>query len=173
MRRLKMIKNHITYERANQLLRYDPETGKLFWKVRKKGGKGFGGEAGYLNKSIGYMYVGIDNYRCLVHRIIWLLHYGYAPDCQIDHINRDRADNRIENLRLATRNESDNHQNRSLPSNNKSGVIGVSWHKAARKWCVEIWVDKVKHYIGLFENFEDAVIARKAAESRYHTFANS
>lgn len=168
-----MIKNHITYERASQLLHYDPETGELYWKIKKKGGRGFGNTAGGLNKATGYLYVGIDKYRCLVHRIAWLLHYGYMPHCQIDHINRKRADNRIENLRLATRNESDNHQNRSLSSSNTSGFMGVYWHKTAKKWCVEIWVDKVKHYIGLFSNFDDAVLARKAAELKYFTFANS
>lgn len=168
-----MIKNHITYEQASQLLRYEPDTGKLFWVVRKKGGKGYGSEAGYMNKKIGYMYVGINRYRCLVHRIAWLLHYGYAPDCQIDHIDRNRSNNRIDNLRLAQRNEKDNHQNKSISSNNTSGALGVYWHKAAKKWCSEIWVDNIKHYLGIFEEFEDAVAARKAAELKYFTFANS
>jgi len=168
-----MIKNHITYERASQLLRYEPDTGKLFWKVRRKGGKGLNGEAGYLNKNIGYMYVGIDKYRCLVHRIAWLLHYRYAPNCQIDHISRNRADNRIENLRLAPRNEKDNHQNKSISKNNTSGCLGVYRHKAAQKWCAELWVGDTKKYLGLFINIDDAVAARKAAELQYFTFANS
>jgi len=167
-----MIKNDITYERASQLLSYDPETGKLYWKTKHKGGKGFGNEAGCLNKKLGYVYVGVDKRRCLAHRIIWLLYHGYAPECQIDHIDRNRSNNKINNLRLALRNEKDNHQNKSISSNNTSGALGVYWHKGAKKWCAEIWVNDIKQYLGLFTDFNDAVAARRAAELKYFTFAN-
>jgi|694.fasta_scaffold14904_13 hypothetical protein len=160
----------IIIENAAQLLDYDPETGEMVWKVRKKGSRGRGKKAGHA--SHGYIVVGLTGKRLFGHRIAWFLHYGNLPEQQIDHKDRDRSNNKIDNLRIAENNWFDNHQNRSLPSNNTSGVIGVKWHKVSGKWVAQIQVNKKQIHLGLFESFEDAVAARRAAELKYFTFAN-
>lgn len=81
----------------------------------------------------------------------------------IDHINHNTVDNRKNNLRIVTR--SQNQMNTKLRSNNTSGVKGVS--KQDNKWKVSIQVNKESKYIGLFDNFDDAVKARKNAEKKY------
>ena len=97
--------------------------------------------------------------------LAWLYVYKKWPEDCIDHINHIRTDNRIENLREVEK--SQNQKNMSKDRRNKSGHSGVIWYKAYEKWSAEIWVNKVKHFLGYFENFEDAVLARKAAEERH------
>lgn len=91
------------------------------------------------------------------------MHNGEIPEgMQIDHINHARNDNRIENLRLAT--IFDNNQNMSKGRANASGHVGVSWHKSAQKWCAEIHANGVKYYLGIYDDINDAIRARKLAE---------
>ena len=80
----------------------------------------------------------------------------------IDHINRNRCDNRIENLR--TIKKSENPVNCSVYSNSKSGHKGISWLERLQKWQVNIQYKNKNHYIGVFENIDDAILARKQAE---------
>lgn len=100
------------------------------------------------------------------HRVIWAMVHGKWPEDEIDHINHDKADNRIENLRDVTRQE--NCRNRSMNSNNTSGTTGVHWSNASK-----IWVARIKIgggalvHIGSFKNKQDAIDARKAAEIKY------
>lgn len=88
---------------------------------------------------------------------------------EIDHINRDKLDNRRSNLRIVTRNE--NQWNRGLSRNNRSGIKGVSFIQKCKKWYASIWYESKCYNLGLYENLEDAVIARKEAEGRMHQFA--
>lgn len=85
----------------------------------------------------------------------------------IDHKDGElsRKDNRKSNLRIATR--SQNQMNKGKQKNNKSGVVGVGWHKTSGKWAAYIAVDNKQIHLGLFDNFEDAVKARKEAEDKY------
>lgn len=82
-----------------------------------------------------------------------------------DHINQNKLDNRKENLRTVTK--SQNGFNRGKQSNNTSGVKGVSWHKKAKKWMVEIKHGDLKEYFGLFINLEDAKKVREKAEMEF------
>jgi hypothetical protein len=91
--------------------------------------------------------------------------HGVWPEDQIDHINRDRADNRIENLREVTNKQ--NQQNRSTNSDNTSGHTGVSWYKPYSKWRAQIKHNHKVIHLGYFTNIEDAIAARKAAEKLY------
>jgi hypothetical protein len=100
-----------------------------------------------------------------VHRLIFMYHNGYCPD-QLDHINRDSLDNRIENLRPAT--SSQNMMNRKLFSNSKSGYSGVSWHKASGKWFVYVDSNKRRRNIGYFEDLELAALVASEARDKYH-----
>jgi len=161
----------IIKELAPQLLDYDAETGTVYWKVdSKRGSVKAGDRAGCLN--LGYRKIKLAKRPIVEHRIVWFLHYGYLPDCQIDHIDRDRANNKISNLRLAPRNEKDNSQNTSVRSHNVSGVTGVNWFKLRNKWRARITVGQKEISLGLFIDFNDAVAARRAAELKYFTFAN-
>ena len=113
----------------------------------------------------GYRTIGINNCRFLEHRVVWLLCKGEWPLDQIDHKNRIRDDNRIENLRIASQRQ--NSMNSSISKNNKSGKTGVTWHKHTNKWRVRIRVDGQSIYLGLFKYKQDAINARKEAEKKY------
>ncbi|AUR93247.1 DNA-binding domain protein [Vibrio phage 1.186.O._10N.286.49.E3] len=113
-----------------------------------------------------YKDVSISNSSYQQHRIVYILHNGtIEKEMQIDHINGDSTDNRIENLRLVDGFE--NHKNTRRHSNNTSGVTGVSWHSQAGKWNPRIQVDNKYISLGLFSDFSKAVKARKEAEVKY------
>jgi hypothetical protein len=138
----------ITYEVVKKLFEY--QDGKLFWKVAR-GGKKAGDEAGCINK-LGYRRVVINGKSYFVHRIIWLYTYGEMPKEEIDHINHNRSDNRIENIRAVSR--SDNAKNHPITSNNKSGCTGVS--KFRNKWRAITSYNGEQIYLGLFDDKETA-----------------
>lgn len=100
----------------------------------------------------------------------WLYIYGEFPDGEIDHINGNKADNRICNLRCVD--HFTNMKNYPLPRNNKSGIIGVSWYKALSKWEAKIQHDGKSIHLGYFDDLDDAAKARKAAEEKYSFHAN-
>jgi len=103
--------------------------------------------------------------RILLHKLIFLYHYGYIPKV-IDHIDRDKSNNKIENLREATK--SLNEANTGPRPKNKSGYKGVCWHRAAKKWRVTL---REKHY-GLFEDLKEAVDEyNKLSKEVYGEFA--
>ena len=103
-----------------------------------------------------------------VHRLAWALHYGEWPKGQIDHINGDKSDNRIENLRVVSNLQ--NKQNIMPPVNNTSGYLGVSYHKKSGKFAANIKVDGKITYLGVFETPELASIAYKEAKEKMHPF---
>lgn len=84
---------------------------------------------------------------------------------QVDHIKHKNYDNRKSQLRIVT--NAQNSMNRTIQSNNTSGVTGIYWDEKKQRWCVEIMINQKKIYIGVFENFNDAVKARKEAEEKY------
>ena len=100
----------------------------------------------------------------LGHRLAWMYTYGKFPDSgmEIDHIDGDGTNNSLRNLREVT--SSENKQNMSLGSDNTSGVVGVNWHKGGKKWMASITFQKTSLYLGLYEDFDDAVAVRKQAE---------
>lgn len=100
-----------------------------------------------------------------VSNIVWLLTYGTWPTKQVDHINRNKTDNRPQNLREAT--DVENALNRKVRSTNWSGMPGVSWYKKLAKWMVSITVHGVRIHLGYFIELEDAIKARHDAEVRY------
>lgn len=111
--------------------------------------------------SKGYLCVG----RYLAHRLAWFLYYGVEPIGQIDHINQNKTDNRIVNLRCVSNRE--NHRNMPIQKNNKSGLMGVHFSKLKRKWVSYIKVDGKRIHIGSFSGFFDACCARKSAEVKF------
>ena len=139
----------------------------LFWRESSKGRGDISTPAGGF-KLTGYRSIQVKGKRYLTHRLIWLYVYGKFPDDQIDHINGRPSDNRLENLRDVTQQE--NNKNQKKPCTNKSGHLGVCWHKNTEKWSARIDVDGVNKYLGLFNVLEDAVAVRQAAsiEHGYH-----
>ena len=152
----------LTQARLRELLDYDPATGVFRWRV-SRGGKKAGKEAGSIDCN-GYRRIDIDSRRYYSGRLAFLWMTGAWPDSCIDHINRNRADDRWCNLRLATWKE--NGRNKSLSRNNRLGVIGVRYRKNYPKKPYEarIYKDGKEIWIGQFPSLEEAVAARQKAE---------
>ena len=163
-----------------QLLRYDPGTGKLYWLKRD------------ISQCVDYramrvfntQFAGKEAFTCrmgkkhlqgrifrrpyLAHRVVWALVYGEWPNGQIDHINGNPIDNRLSNLRDIP--SAENQRNMRRPSNNTSGVSGVSWNASHKKWRVRISRCGKEIMVGRFSDFGEAVQARAAAllDNGYH-----
>ncbi len=106
-------------------------------------------KAGCARGQRGYHRMYVDGKPYYLHRLIWILFYGELPE-QIDHIDGDRANSHVANLRAATK--SQNHYNKGPAARNKSGFKGVCWHKVTKKWVVQIREGgRVKH-LGYFED---------------------
>jgi len=119
--------------------------------------------AGTINDQ-GYRQISVSGKNYKAHRLIWLYVHGRWPN-EVDHIDHDQLNNRIENLREVT--HRDNMLNLSIPKNNSSGVVGVSWNKSHKKWRAQIRVNGKMVYLGGFTLKEDAIKARKEAERKY------
>lgn len=152
--------------RLKELLHYDPDTG-VFTNIKARKGIRVGDVSGTTDRH-GYKVIYIDRRQYKAHRLAWLYVNGEFPPEQIDHINRDREDNRICNLRCATRTE--NNQNLSVSSRNTSGHIGVSWCARLQKWHARIMANRKYIHIGYFNEIVDAIAARESAKRQYHTF---
>lgn len=148
----------ITQDEVRRL--FDYKDGKLFWKV-SRGKVSKGREAGYSDAK-GYRIVGIKRRHYKAHRLIWLHHYGYFPENSLDHINRNTLDNRITNLREVS--NSCNIRNTGVSKNNTSGVKGVYWHKKERKWYSHVKENGRTRYLGRYDDFDEAILARLTAE---------
>jgi len=146
-----------------RLFEYNPATG-VFARLVTTAPALAGSEAGTVSKG-GYRQIQIQGARYYAQRLAWLYTFGRWPIGQIDHINGDKSDNRIENLREVTHAENGKNQKRSCA--NTSGVTGVSRHKRASKWQARINADGVEKHLGLFVNKQDAVEARQAAEVKF------
>jgi hypothetical protein len=136
----------------------------FLYRRTSQGGVKPGTVAGSVIQRGGHISVSIGDRRYLAHRIIWALATGEDPaPYQIDHINGDRTDNRIENLRKVTHQQNAMHRTRAQ-SNSCSGVVGVCHHKATGKWAASICINGKSIYLGLHEQIEDAIAIRIAKE---------
>lgn len=165
-----------------QTVEYDLETGIFRWKNRpvemfnedgRGGRKGnaarwnsrFAGKQINNKNADGYIQICILGKFYMASRVAWFLVNGEWPDCEIDHINGEVSDNRLINLRQATR--SLNCANRSILKSNTSGHKGVGWHKAVNKWVAKIGVDGKEIYLGAFSSKDDAIAAYTTAAQKY------
>jgi hypothetical protein len=150
------------------ILDYDRETGVFTWKVRRRcqGGRTvIGAQAGFVRGCDGYVFIGIDGTAYPAQKLAWLHVTGEWPIAIVDHKSRDRADNRFDNLRLATQTE--NNQNKSIRSDNASGVTGVSFDDARGRWAARLKTGGKYLHLGRFATIDDAVAARRAAERKH------
>ena len=152
----------ITQNRLRELLQYAPETGEFMWRVSHPRAK-VGAIAGATDH-YGYVVIRLDGHLYKAHRLAWLYVHGVWPPKNIDHINRVKNDNRMENLRLAD--QSINMHNVDVRVNSKSGVAGVTWRADRKKWNARIKVGYKNFNLGLFDDVAAAVAARRAAEVR-------
>lgn len=116
----------------------------------------------------GYIRIELDNRKYMAHRLAWLYMFGKDPDAEIDHINGNRSDNRLANLREAIRSE--NMQNKGKYRNNSSGLTGVSWSKVRNKWAANIQAGNVQKNLGFFSTKEEAYLAYLKAKAEKHAF---
>lgn len=142
---------------------FEYKDGELFRKV-SKGASKKGSNAG-TKKPDGCFHVRIDSGTYLLHRVIFMMHYGYVPS-QIDHIDGNRSNNRIENLRPAT--HSQNAQNAKTRKDSINGVKNVSWHKANQSWVVRIQANGKRMLVGQFKDLELAELVAMEARNKYH-----
>jgi hypothetical protein len=155
----------LTQERVQHLFTYDKENGLLIRNF--KTGRALAGTSSFAKDKDGYHIVGIDNKLYRTHRVIWLYVYGEFPSGFLDHINRNRTDNRIENLREVSKAQS--RENIGVARSNKCGLKGIWLHKQTKKWCASICSNGKKIHLGSFDLIEDAYAAYQKAAFLYHT----
>ena len=163
-----------------ELLSYDPDTGELHWKKRDEKwfsdgrhsrshnaaawNARYSGKRAFTSLNTGGYFQGELFHRAtLAHRVAWAIFYGEWPSDELDHINRDRRDNRVANLRLANR--SINCRNQTLTPT-ETGVVGVNKRRGRKRWHAHIGDGHQLKSLGYFDNLSDAIAARKAAETR-------
>ena len=153
---------------VREFFNYDAETGLLTWRIRRANCIKTGDRAGYL-KADGYLIVGVCWKLQLVHRVAWVHYYGAEAPKYIDHINGNRSDNRIANLRAATPKQNVQNIKKAYSTNKSSGVLGVYWHQCG-KWQARIQTDGRSKSLGLFATKEEAHQAYLKAKREFHEF---
>jgi hypothetical protein len=145
--------------KIKELVEYYPDTGIIKWRVNRKGPAKAGMVAG-AKHGRGYIILAVDNVSYLAHRLAWAIHYGsISEDMQIDHINGDRSDNRICNLRIAT--HAENCRNSRARKHNKSGIKGV--RKMRSKWSSRLRINGKEIWLGSYNTPEEAKQAHDTA----------
>lgn len=154
-------------ELLKEKISYSPDTGHFTWLINVPKRKS-GDIAGHVD-SDGYREICVHGKKYWAHRLAWLFFYGEMPQENIDHINGNRDDNRIINLRLAS--VALNNQNRrSAQANNKTGLLGVCWHKKTNKFRAQIKLNGKKIHIGLYSTKELAYAAYVETKRKIHLF---
>lgn len=152
----------LTKDYLHQIFEY--RDGFLYWKI-KVGGMSPGDKAGSTSVNNGRTHVQIKRKFYKVHRIIFMMFYGYIPK-EIDHADTNESNNKIENLREAT--SSQNNYNQKLRKDNTSGIKGVTWDKSRQKWHVQVVVNKKPVFQARFDDLELAELVAQEARDKYH-----
>lgn len=159
------MKKDLEAARVRELLDYDPQSGKLTWRVCRGLVRAGQTASGALND--GYQRIKVDGRVYRVHRVIWLHVYGAWPHGPIDHRDGDRSNNSLANLRLCS--VAQNNQNVNA-ARGQSGLLGASFHKASGRWYSRICVDGKERSLGLFDTAREAHAAYVAAKTELHPF---
>ena len=155
----------LTAETLRALLDYELDGGIFRWRVSRQRIQ-IGAVAGAVN-SDGYIVIRINGTLFKAHRLAWLYTHGVMPTHDIDHLNGNKADNRITNLRDVSRSVNMQNQTRA-GRGSASGLLGVSWNKRVERWHASIWVNKRKQHIGYFNTADEAHAAYLAAKLQLH-----
>lgn len=159
----------LTEERLKEVCDYDPETGALTWRIPRRKCK-VGALIGSPDDR-GYLKVKIDYRIYYIHRLAWLYMTGAWPTHDVDHIDRNKANNAWGNLRAATQKQ--NSENVGLTRGNRSGIKGVSWSPIHKKWRARIKHNYKGITLGYFDDVASAVQARKEAELTLFTHSQA
>lgn len=154
---------NITQDFVRSIFDYHPD-GYLVWKERRNGirpDRKVGSKT-----DAGYIITGLNGKYIYVHRLIWLWHTGKHPEFELDHIDCVKDNNRIENLREASRLE--NSCNKKLRKDSTSGFKGVSWHKRVKQWQARVCFNKKRHHLGYFDTPEEASAAYELHAQQLH-----
>lgn len=159
----------LTQTSIKEVLDYNPLTGEFRWRKTVSRTRA-GSVAGKPTKN-GYRVIGIGRRHFLSHRLAWLYVHGKWPREQIDHINGNRSDNRIENLREASHSENCQHLRAARRDNKSCGLLGATWCKRDKRWLAGITVNNKRKYIGSFGSAQEAHHAYLAAKAKLHPFS--
>lgn len=163
------INSTLSSDYLKSCLSYDPRVAEFRWAINR--GKMKAGQIAGTTNGNGYPQVMINRKIYLSHRLAWLYIYGRFPDKELDHINGDRADFRIVNLRECS--HAENHQNRGKQKNggkSTSEFPGVYMRRECKKWVSQISADGKNYYLGMFEDEMRAREAYLKAKSELHRF---
>jgi len=153
----------ITQSRLKEVFIY--EDGNFIWNIRKTGIR-YNTVAGNIHPKNGHIYIRIDKQKYLAHRLVWLWHHGEFPDQFIDHIDGNRTNNKIENLRAATITQ--NNQNSKLRITSKTGFKGVTYIASRKKYWARVIAFKRQYSLGYFDTPEQAHEAYKVGATKHH-----
>lgn len=151
-----------TVDRVRDLLRYDPVTGEFWWR-ESRGRVSAGSKAGSFRR--GYLVIRVDGICYAAHRLAFVIMTGRWPAKGIDHKDGGYSNVWL-NLREAGQGE--NQANKGKQKNHKSGRVGVSRDTRSGKWMAVLNINRKRHWLGYFDNFDDAVVARETAEREHH-----
>jgi hypothetical protein len=154
----------ITQQELKELLHYNPETGIFTWKV-STARRVSSGDVAVTKRKDGYIQIKLNNELILSHRLIWIYMYGYLPK-YIDHINGQRDDNRIINIREVSNQQ--NSLNSKISKNNTSGIKGVYWDKSRNKWTVRLSIDGKCKFFKRFDDIDLAKLVIEEVRNKYH-----
>ena len=148
---------------------YNPDTGIIIWKKPTNPRIKVGAEAGHKTvktKNLVYREIKFNYTQYKAHRLAYYMYHGIDPrNNDVDHEDRNGLNNKINNLRLATRLE--NSRNRKFQKNNTSGVTGVTWDKRRGRWVAQLKLNGKYKFLGYYLNIQDAAQARKEGEKKY------
>ena len=152
-------------EEIKDFINYCPDNG-VFTRKKTTSNRAKQGQICKRRDANGYIVFNINKKTYLGHRVAWFLINGIIPNkMEIDHINRNKSDNRICNLRIVS--SSENSRNSPITKRNKSGIVGVSWYQNREKWRATIMDENKQIHLGYFKEKNDAIKARKKAEAKY------
>ena len=151
----------VTWKQLDELLFYNSETGKLYYKVSKGGRVKAGEEVGSIGGT-GYLNVKIRGVKYRVHRVIWALVYKEKPPAIIDHEDGNKQNNKLTNLRVATK--SQNSHSSKLRHNNSTGFAGLTYHKRSKSWFTKIVKDGILY--GKYFKSKDKAISHLVCRRR-------
>lgn len=152
----------LTQEELKSKLTYDPNTGIFIWLVGSFKGKQAGCVSGNLPDD-GYWIIRINKKTYQAHRLAYLYVYGEFPRILVDHIDRNRTNNKLDNLRQST--DALNSKNQTIYKNNVTGYHGVTAH--GKRWRARINVNGNKIHLGVFDTIEEAANKRREVELQF------
>ncbi len=158
----------ITQQELREVVSYDPMTGIFVW-VKPASFRVKPGDCAGCVEPRGYIGMVINYQRYRAHRLAWLYMHGVMPDGEVDHMDGDKSNNAIANLRVVTTKQ--NRENTRLQCNNTSGVRGVYWDKRREKWMARVQHHRKWIFLGRFDSLDRATEVVK--EARRNTFTHN